>query len=120
MPNQQNKDIEQLWHCDGHSLILRINRSELEVLDIICPHEDGHEVCKNQKGDCIVISHVNRYGMDCNGGVSPAIDKLDICWTLIGDKDDLDSSQLWFMPTADDVFQAWIISNSPNEEDESN
>jgi hypothetical protein len=54
--------------------------------------------------------------MDCNGGVSPAMEKLSLCWTLIGDVDDIDSSQLWFMPTSDDVFQAWIIANNEDEE----
>ena len=110
------KEIEQLWHCDGHELLLRINRAELEILSIFCPHEEKDGPCKNRKGECIVSTHITRYGMDCNGGVSPAMEKLSICWTLIGDVDDIDSSQLWFMPTSDDVFQAWIIANNEDEE----
>jgi hypothetical protein len=111
------KEIEQLWHCDGHELLLRINRAELEILAISCPHaEEDEGACKNRKGECAVIAHISRYGMDCNGGVSPAMEHLVLCWTIIGDIDDVDSSQLWFMPTSDDVFQAWIIAN--NEETE--
>lgn len=111
------KEIEQLWHCDGHELLLRINRAELEILTIKCPHEEDTEAqCKNRKGECVVIHHISRYGMDCNGGVAPAMENLSLCWTLIGDVDDIDSSQLWFMPTADDVFQAWIIANSSGDD----
>jgi hypothetical protein len=84
------KEIEQLWHCDGHELLLRINRAELEILSIFCPHEEKDGPCKNRKGECIVSTHITRYGMDCNGGVSPAMEKLSICWTLIGDVDDID------------------------------
>lgn len=48
------------------------------------------------------------------------MEKLSLCWTLIGDVDDIDSSQLWFMPTSDEVFQAWIIANNENEQTNEN
>lgn len=104
-------DVEQVWHNDGHKIVLRINRSELEVLSVACPNiEDGGR-CIDRRNNCIVSQFVYRYGMDCNGGVCPPAQEIPICWTLIGDIDDMDSCQVWFMPLTDEIFQAWLISN---------
>jgi hypothetical protein len=35
---------------------------------------------------------------------------LDICWTLSGNPRDIESCQVWFMPIADEVFSAWLVS----------
>ena len=111
--NQKN-DIEQVWHNDNHLLRLRINKADLEIYEIFCPSLDDSAECKNSHGDCVVQWFISRFGMDCNGGVCAAEEDLQICWTLIGDKDNLESSQLWFMPFKDEVFQAWLISNTPS------
>ena len=112
----KDKSIEQIWHCDDHELLLRINRSDLEILSVLCPHETGGQ-CKNRNSECVVSAHVLRYGMDCNSGVCLAHSNMKICWTLIGDIDDMDSSQLWFFPIEDEVFQAWMVANvSPETE----
>lgn len=103
--------IEQIWHNDGHSLLLRINRSELEILEVLCPAQDEKAECKNINGECAVQWFIDRYGMDCNGGVCLAESQMKICWTLIGDKNDYESAQLWFMPNSDEVFQAWLAVN---------
>jgi hypothetical protein len=107
----KNTEIEQLWHNDGHRVILRINRAELEVLEVICPYETEKGPCKTSKNVCAVSSFIYRYGLECNGGVCPAAKEITICWTIIGDIEDIDDSQVWFMPLTDDVFSAWLVSN---------
>lgn len=109
-------EIEQVWHNDGHRIILRINRAELEVLEVICPHETGGGACRNKKDECAIRLFIYRFGMDCNGGVCPAASDIPICWTLVGDIDDQDSSQIWFMPLTDDIFRAWMVSNGMDPE----
>lgn len=103
--------VEQMWHNDGHFIVLRINKADLEILEIICPNKESGD-CLNINRECAVQWFIGRYGMDCNGGVCPADRSIQICWTLIGDKNDYESAQLWFMPLNDDVFQAWLTSNS--------
>lgn len=108
-PNRENS--EQIWHNDGHEISLRINRADLEILTVFCPHEVNDAQCKNKFGECTVSSFILRYGMDCNAGVCDAHTPMKICWTLIGDKDSLDECQVWFMPIADHVFSAWLESS---------
>jgi antibiotic biosynthesis monooxygenase (ABM) superfamily enzyme len=50
--------------------------------------------------------------MECNAGTCPPQEFLEICWTLVGDKKNVDASQVWFMPLADDVFAAWLTSQN--------
>lgn len=112
MQNRRNIEPEQIWHCDGHELNLRINRAELEVLSVLCPSEEKADAeCKTPDGECGVRLFIYRFGMDCNGGICPAISKMGICWTIIGKMSDLESAQIWFMPTEDEIFQAWITAN---------
>lgn len=100
-----------IWHNDGHVIHLRINRSEAEVVQIDCPNKDGG-ACIMENGDCAVEWLVYRFGLDCNAGSCPAAESIQICWTIAGDKRDIDACQLWFMPLSDETFQAWIISRS--------
>lgn len=100
---------EQFWHNDGHYIIVRINKSELEVLHVDCPGPDDAE-CKHEDYGCLVRFFINRFGMECNAGSCPAEEKIDICWTIVGDKKNPDSAQVWFMPMKDDVFSAWLVS----------
>lgn len=107
----QKQEIEQIWHNDHHLLILRINKSELEILETRCPATEPNADCINANGECVVEWFIARYGMDCNGGICPAQAELEICWTVVGDKNIPESAQLWFMPIHDEVFQAWLVSN---------
>jgi hypothetical protein len=108
----QRQEIEQIWHNDHHVLSLRINRADLEIMDIVCPASEPSADCLNSHGECLVQWFISRYGMDCNGGVCMASQNMEICWTIIGEKENPESSQLWFMPLSDEVFQAWLTSNS--------
>lgn len=109
-------EIQQIWHNDGHKIELRINKAELEVLSTICPHENDAP-CKNMTGDCVVTWFINRFGMECNGGMCPPAEFLEISWTIVGDINNFDSCQVWFMPLTDDIFDAWMISNLAEELD---
>ena len=114
MAKQQEAD--QVWHNDGHALHLRINKAELEVLEVVCPHEENGD-CKNIAGDCAVAWFVSRFGMECNGGICPPSEFLEISWTLVGDINNFDSCQVWFMPLTDEVFSAWVVYNTNPIED---
>jgi hypothetical protein len=110
----KHEELQQVWHNDGHKIELRINKAELEVLSTLCPHEDS-AACKNMAGDCVVTWFINRFGMECNGGICPPVEFLDISWTIVGDINNFDSCQVWFMPLTDDIFSAWMISNTAEE-----
>jgi hypothetical protein len=105
-PISQNK--EMMWHNDGHILELQINKAELEVLSIHCPHEEGDGECHDPYNGCMIKFFIRRYGLECNAGSCPATPQMTICWTLIGDKRNIEDCQLWFMPLNDDVFAAWL------------
>lgn len=108
----KQQEVEQVWHKDGHTIKLRINRAELEVLEVTCPSEErGIGECLTLNNECIVSTFIMTYGLECNGGVCPAAETIEICWTIVGDKNNPDNCQVWFMPMTDDVFQAWIVSN---------
>jgi len=97
------------WHDDGHYIRLRIWKSELEIMEVHCPHEEGGE-CKDPVYGCLVKHFINRFGLDCNAGTCPAAEKIDLCWTIIGDTRNVEECQLWFMPKTDEVFAAWLES----------
>lgn len=97
------------WHDDNHSIELRINKNELEIVEIVCPNDDIG-LCLDPLHGCLVKYFINRYGMECNAGSCSAINIMQICWTLIGDNRIIDECQLWFMPKNDEVFAAWLTS----------
>jgi hypothetical protein len=100
---------EMMWHNDGHKLILKIVKSEIEIESVYCPH--GNEgACFIDDYGCAVKWFANRFGMECNVGTCYAESSLDICWTLAGNPRDIESCQVWFMPIADEVFSAWLVS----------
>jgi len=96
-----------VWHRDGHSLYLQLNRSELTIQMIHCPGHSDRK-CKTGKFDCIVDWFVSRYGLDCNVGVSEVSSDMEIAWTVQGDPEDSDLCQVWFIPTKDEAFSAWL------------
>ncbi|MEO2158271.1 MAG: hypothetical protein ABGX31_02930 [bacterium] len=98
-----------LWNNDGHTISLRLNKAELEIVAIVCPFPEGDEEapCRSKTG-CVVKHFVNLYGMECNIGVCPPEPTMEISWCLQGDFSDIDTSQLWFVPTEDEVFYAWM------------
>jgi hypothetical protein len=101
---------EQFWHNDGHKITLQINRSELDILHTECPGGDAE--CMSEEYGCVVRWFIERFGMECNAGSCAPDEVLEICWTLIGDKRNIDSSQVWFMPVKDDIFVAWLTTQN--------
>ena len=97
------------WHDDGHVIKLRINKSELEVVDIICSNQENAK-CLDPLHGCFVKYFVSRFGLECNAGSCDATDSMEICWTLIGDSRIMDECQLWFMPKQDEIFAAWLVT----------
>jgi hypothetical protein len=100
-------DDVTLWHKDGHSLYLQLNRNELSVLATMCPGTEDRK-CHVGKFDCIVEWFVMRYGLDCNVGVSEVSSEMEIAWTVQGDTDDADLCQVWIIPAQDEAFSAWL------------
>jgi len=94
------------WHNDGHTITMRINRSEIEIVEVSCP---GGDECSSRSG-CVVKYFVSRYGLECNIGACAPEEVMEICWALVGDDYDIDAAQLWFVPIKDEVFYAWMQS----------
>lgn len=104
------EQIDMKWHNDGHSLWLQIEKSELKILQISCPEVEGSECMWESTNGCVVRWFLSLYGFECNIGACAPEEHLEICWALVGDKNMLDAAQLWFVPTKDEVFYAWMKS----------
>ena len=100
---------EVAWNNDGHKISLRLNKSELEVSQIECPHDTGDDEapCRSDFG-CVVSYFITLYGLECNIGVCPPEADMEICWCRQGSFKDIDTGQLWFVPVKDEVFYAWM------------
>lgn len=96
---------EMLWHKDGHKMHLQLNKENLVITHVTCP---GGE-CQH-KGQCIVEWFLRRFGLDCNVGVAPPEENMEIAWCLVGETENLDLSQIWVIPISDEAFSAWLIT----------
>lgn len=105
--NKTTTTTDMLWHNDDHEISLRINKSELEIVDIRCPHGESGACWEDGVG-CLVEWYLTRYGMECNAGVCTAAETIKLCWSLVGDRRNLDAAQIWFMPVSDETFAAWL------------
>ena len=111
-------NVEMEWHNDGHTVVLSLNKSQLDVVDVLCPSDNGGECESDDRSSssadglgCIVQYFIRRFGVECNIGQCPPEETMEICWTLVGDKRDPDAAQLWFVPVNDEVFYAWMSSH---------
>jgi len=100
-----------VWHSDGHSVYMVLNRNELEIQVVTCPGGEGRE-CEIGKFDCIVDYFLGRYGLDCNVGVSEVNSTMEIAWSVQGDVDDPETCQVWVIPLADEAFSAWLSTQN--------
>jgi hypothetical protein len=105
-----------VWHSDGHSIYMVLNRNELEIQVVSCPGHEGRE-CQIGKFDCIVDWFLDRYGLDCNVGVSEINSTMEIAWSVQGDTSDPDTCQVWVIPIADEAFSAWLATQTVGEAD---
>lgn len=98
---------ESVWHNDGHRISLELNRSNILVTETHCP---GGSECGHATYGCMVSWFLTRYGLECNVGVAPASHEIEIAWMLSGDSYDLESAQIWVIPTSDEAFAAWLVT----------
>jgi hypothetical protein len=102
---------EMVWYNDGHLVYLTINRSEVVISHIHCP--GGEErACQKGRFECIVKYFLETYGLECNVGTCECAPSLELAWAAIGDFDDAEQCQVWVIPTSDEAFAAWLITQT--------
>lgn len=101
-----------VWHKDGHSVTLQINKSELEVIGVHCPHGgETNAPCRHEETPCIVKWFLQTFGMECNVGVAVPSETMEIAWHFIGtERQELGSCQVWIIPVQDEAFSAWMVT----------
>lgn len=111
---------EMVWHDDEHRLVLQINKSELKILSIVCPHKDKDDSpCRHPDAECMIEWFISRYGFDCNVGVCEPQPELEIAWAFVGDMHrEIESGQIWIIPKNDEAFAAWLISQKSDDQPE--
>lgn len=107
-----SEENEIVWHDDQHKIILQLNRSELKILSVICPNKDKDDSpCRHPDAPCVVEWFLLRYGFECNVGVCQPMPELTVAWGFVGEKHrEIESGQVWIIPTNDEAFAAWLIS----------
>lgn len=100
-----------IWHSDGHRIYMQLERTELVIQEVTCPQTEDRE-CQTGKFDCIVTWFLNRYGLECNVGVSEVSSDMEIAWSAQGDMDDPDLCQVWVIPVIDEAFSAWLTTQN--------
>ena len=105
---------EMIWHDDGHAVFLQINKSEIKILTVTCPHEEKESApCSHPDAKCVVDWFVSRYGLDCNVGVCEPQPVLNVAWSYVGDLHrEIDAGQVLIIPKNDEAFAAWLISQT--------
>lgn len=106
-------DSEMFWYNDGHKIQLTLDKASVLISSIICPHDNEPEAaCQGiVKDSCVVSYFLSRYGFDCNVGIAPVQNEMEIAWTIVGQPEyDYELCQVWVIPTSDEFFAAWIVS----------
>lgn len=105
-------DEAMVWHNDGHILHLLLNKSVLEIVSVDCPALLDRK-CEHDDTPCVVRWFLQTYGLDCNVGVASPTAEMRVAWTFIGDRHkELGSCQIWVIPTEDEAFSAWMVTQS--------
>jgi len=101
-----------VWHSDGHVVELQINRGELEVIRVRCPHEgNSFAPCAHEETPCVVKWFLQTFGMECNVGVATPSAEMEVAWHFIGTpRQELGSCQVWVIPVQDEAFSAWMVT----------
>lgn len=107
-------ELEMVWHKDGHSLNLRLEKSILVVDKVNCPHESAEDKpCHLTKEGCAVAWFISLYGLECNVGVAEPQPVLNVAWTYVGDPEDgINTGQVWIIPEDDEFFKAWSATQN--------
>ena len=109
-----NTDTHMVWHNDGHVIYMQINKSSLEILSVKCPHDGDRDApCFHFDAPCVVKWFVETFGLECDVGVCKPAPELPVAWTFVGEQHkDLVSCQVWVIPTEDEAFSAWMVTQS--------
>lgn len=105
-----------IWHNDGHKISLVLDKAEVVIRSVICPHgTDSDAPCFGiVPNQCVVEHFLSRYGFDCNVGVAPVAPEMEVAWTIVGEpRYDVELCQVWVIPTTDEFFAAWLVSQGP-------
>lgn len=107
-----NGTDEMVWHKDGHSVTLQINKSELKIIGTHCPHSQSETApCRHEETPCVVKWFLQTFGMECNVGVAAPKETMELAWNLIGtERQELGSCQVWVIPVDDEAFSAWMVT----------
>ena len=100
-------DAVSVWHNDNHQIHLLLNKAQLIVTSVDCPDT---EECQHDRVGCIVRYFINTYGLECNVGIIEPQPTLQIAWTVNGDTHDIDACQVWIIPSEDEAFSAWAVT----------
>lgn len=108
---------ELIWHKDGHFLTLRINKAEVEVNILACPHGESKDAeCYHAAIDgCIVKHFVKVYGLEVNLGQIDASSQLEVAWSCEGSDWDIDLVHFYMIPAEDPQFKDWYDSKTGDE-----
>lgn len=103
---------ELVWHDDGHGIYLRIEKDKITVNPAPCPHSRSEESACYHRGvsGCMVEYFVQMYGLEVNEGICPPSEEMEVAWAFHGDLYDIDASQVWIIPKADEDFAAWLVA----------
>lgn len=101
---------ELIWHDDGHELHLRIERDQIAINPLACPHGESEDATCYHRGlsGCVVRYFIQMYGLECNEGICPPDETMPIAWAFHGDLYDIDACRVWIMPKADTDFAGWL------------
>lgn len=104
------------WHDDGHAMYLVLNREAVAIEAVTCPWSESNDQapCYHRQVGCVVQWFLDTYGLDCNVGSVKAAWEVPIAWALQGDGIDLDLSQVWVLPTEDELYASWAADQRAN------
>lgn len=104
-----------VWHNDGHSISLLLEKNSVIISKVDCPFETNPEAECQVESNCVVKWFLERYGLECNVGIVEASSLVKIAWTLVGNPIlGLDGCQVWTIPINDEFFSAWLASQVQN------
>ena len=101
------------WIEDGHILHFRLDKDQLYISHVECPHSDSVSICTRMRDWCVVGMFIGVYGTELNLGNTYVDGPLEIAWIPIPGVSDLDKefAQVWFIPVSDPDFRAAKILN---------
>lgn len=101
---------DMVWHEDGHRISLQLNRADLTITTVVCPHPEKEGPCWHEEYGCSVSWFLMRFGLDCHVGVVDPSSEMTIAWSWAGDRRDIEASQVWIISTDDELYAAWSVS----------